>query len=145
MSLAVSEVSRRRADQFCDLVGVLELGAIDLDAGAGVAKKSLGHGFDDARFARPSGPEEKEVAYGTSWGIEPGQEHLVDLGDLFDGLVLPNDAAAQGSIKLSGITAATVRIEHSCEIRSHKVLPGLPDVFPFGRFLRLSSVVHPVL
>ncbi len=38
MSLAVTKVARRRADQLCDFVGVLKLGAIDLDAGARVSK-----------------------------------------------------------------------------------------------------------
>ncbi len=51
MSLAVSQVSRRRTDQLGNLVGVLEFGAIDLDAGTGVSEKRLGHGFDHARLA----------------------------------------------------------------------------------------------
>src|SRR3954468_6972382 len=38
MSLTVSQVPRRRTDQLCDLMRVLELGAIDLDAGTSLAK-----------------------------------------------------------------------------------------------------------
>ena len=62
MSLAMAEVSRRRADQLGNFVGVLELGAIDLDAGFGVAEERLGDGLDDARLSGAGRPEEQEVA-----------------------------------------------------------------------------------
>ena len=58
MRLTVAEVSRRRADELGNLVRVLELGAIDLDAGARIAKERLGHGFHNPRFARARRPQE---------------------------------------------------------------------------------------
>src|SRR5207249_4481032 len=53
--------------------------------------------------------------------------------DLFERRVLPHNAAAQSSIKLSSIVAATVRIEHCCEIRSHKIVVQLPGLCPFRK------------
>src|SRR4029077_21275112 len=66
-------------------------------------------------------PQKEQVAHGTPRSIQPGQKHLVNLGDLFNSLVLAYDAAAQGGFKLSSIGAAAVRIEHGSEIRSHKI------------------------
>ena len=56
MSLAMPEVSRRRTDQLCDLVGVLELGAVNLDAGVRIAEQGLRHGFHHASLAGAGGP-----------------------------------------------------------------------------------------
>ena len=51
MSLAVTQVSGGRADQLGDFVGVLELGAINLDAGSRIPEQSLGHGLDHPGFS----------------------------------------------------------------------------------------------
>ena len=137
----MSQISRRRSDQLRNLVRVLKLRAINLDAGPRVPKQRLGHGLHHPRLPRSRRPQEQQVPHRTSRRIQPRQKHLIDFDDLLDGRVLPHNAAAQGGIKLSSIVAATVRIEHCCEIRSHRVVgPGLPDIFPFGRFLRLLSV-----
>jgi len=58
MGLAVAEVSGRRTDQLCNLVRMLELGAIDFDAGSSVAKKRLGDSLDHPGLTRPSRPKE---------------------------------------------------------------------------------------
>src|SRR5581483_4423983 len=47
--LAMTEVSRRRADELRDLMAVLELAAIDFDDRARVLHEALGGGLDDAR------------------------------------------------------------------------------------------------
>src|ERR1700733_15767849 len=122
MSLAMSQIPRRRADQLRNLVRVLELRAIDLDAGVRIAEQSLGHGFPPARFARAGRPQEKQVAHGASGSVQASQKHLVNLGDLFDRLVLTHDAASQSGFKLPSISAAAVRIEHGSKVRSHKVV-----------------------
>ncbi len=111
---------------------MLELGAIDLDAGVRIAKQRFRHGFHHARLARPGGPQKQQVPHGTPRRVQAGQKHLVNLGDLFDSLVLPNNAATQSGFKLSSIGAAAVRIEHSSKIRSHS--------FPFSF---LSRAVFP--
>ena len=132
MSLAMSQVSRRRTDQLGDFVGVLKLSAIDLDAGAGIAEQSFGHGLDHPRFARAGRPQKQQVAYRTSRRIQSGQKHLVDLGHFFDGLVLTDDLAAKGVVKLPGIVAAAGRIEHGVEDGFHRVVALLSFPGPFA-------------
>jgi hypothetical protein len=96
----------------------------------GVAEERLGHGFDHARFAGAGRPEEKQITDGAAGSVKSRQEHLVDFGYFFDGLVLTDDTAAEGSFKLSSIAATAVGIEHGGEIRSHNF-----DLFP-GRMVR---------
>ncbi len=141
VSLAMSEVSRRRTDQLGNFVRVLKLGAIDFNAGARVSEQSLGHGFDHAGLARTGWSEEQQVAHWASGRVEARKEHLIDLYDLFDRLILSHNAATKGGFKLSSIVAATVWIEHCCEVRSHKfTCPTTPPgIVPFGRYFRLLS------
>src|SRR5437868_1992752 len=110
VGLAVSQVSRGRADQFSNLMRVLKLGAIHLDAGAGVAKQRLSHRFDNSRLTGARRPEKQEIANRAPGSVEAGEEHLVDLDHLFDGGILANDFSAKRAIKLAGIATATVRI-----------------------------------
>jgi hypothetical protein len=86
-------------------VRVLEFGAINLDTGAGVAEKRLGKGFDYAGLTGSGGAEEKQVSDGATGGVEAGQEHLVNLDDLFDGGVLTDDLTAESSFKVPGVGA----------------------------------------
>ena len=72
----MAEVSGRRADELGDFVGVLELGAIDLDAGARVAEQGLGNGFDDAGLAGTGGPKKKEIADGAAGRVQGGKLYL---------------------------------------------------------------------
>src|SRR6266567_8838128 len=134
MRLAMSQISRRRANQLGNLVRMLELRAINLDARPRVPEQGLGHGFDHTRLARSRGPQEQQVSHRTSRRVQPSQKHLINFDDLFDGGVLPHNAAAQGGIKLSSIVAATVRIEHCCEVRSHKIVARGSGHFPFRPF-----------
>src|SRR5208337_2901983 len=53
MGFTMAQIARRRADQLCDLMRMLELSAVNLDAGARVAKQRLRHGLDDASLAGP--------------------------------------------------------------------------------------------
>src|SRR5438067_6181506 len=85
MGLAMSQVSGRRADQLCDLMRVLELCAVDLDAGASLAKKRLRKRLDHAGLPRAGGPKKQKVPYWAPGRIQSRQEHLIDLGDFFDG------------------------------------------------------------
>ena len=90
--------------------------------------KRLRHGFHHARLARSRGPQKQQVPHRTSRRIQPRQKHLIDFDDLFDGRILPDNLAAQGGIKLSSIVAAAVRIQHGCEVCSHKVVIRLAPV-----------------
>ena len=127
----MSKVSRRRTNQLCNLMRMLELRAINLDACPCVSKQRLSHGFDHSRFSRSRGSQEEQVSYWTSGRIQTRQKHLIDFDDLIDSCVLPHNAAAKGGIKLSSIVAATVWIEHCCKVRSHKIMRRAPGHFPF--------------
>src|SRR6476661_9042257 len=124
MRLPVSQISRGRADQLRNLMGVLELGAIDLDTRPRVPKQRLRHRLDYTRLPRPGRSQEQQVPHGASWRVQACQEHLIDLYHLLDRLILPHNSPPQGSFKLSSIVASPVRIEHCCEIRSHKNVAG---------------------
>ena len=137
----MSQISRRRANQLGNLVRMLELRAINLDASPRVPKQRLGHRFDHARLARSRRPQKQQVPHRTPRRIQPRQKHLIDFDDLFESRVLPHNAAAQRSIKLSSIVAATVRIQHCCQIRSHKIVVRLPDIFPFVAVFFGSSLL----
>src|SRR5262245_20932037 len=103
MCLAMTEVSRRRTDQLGDLVRVLELGAVNLDAGARIAKKRFCHCLDDSGLAGAGWPEKKQVADRAPRRVQARQKHLIDLGDLLEGLVLPDDLPPQRTFKVAGI------------------------------------------
>src|SRR5262249_5398847 len=110
MSLAMPQISRRRANQLGDLMRVLKLRTVDLDAGARIAKQRLRHRLHYAGLARTCRSEEQQIGHRTSLRIQSRQKRLVDLGYLFDGLVLANDVAMQSIRKLGCICVATCRI-----------------------------------
>src|SRR5256885_4927128 len=119
MGLAMSQVSGRRADQLCDLMRVLELCAVDLDAGASLAKKRLCKRLYDARLTRAGGPKKQKVPYWAAGGIQSRQEHLIYLGDFFDGSVLTHDLAAQGGFEIGCVCAAKSGIEGGIKTGFH--------------------------
>src|SRR5450432_1729726 len=110
MGLAVTEVSRRRADQFGDFVGVLELGAIDLDAGAGVSEKRFSQGFDYTGLTGAGGSEKEQVPDRAIGGVQAGEEHLIDLDDFFDGGILADNFAAESGFEVAGIGTAAAGV-----------------------------------
>jgi len=62
--LAMSQVSGRRADQFGDLMAVLELGAVDLDHGMSVPYQCL-RGTSSIRvLPEPVGPRNRKLPIG---------------------------------------------------------------------------------
>src|SRR5215469_2003050 len=101
---------------------MLEFGAIDLDASPRIPKQSLGHRLDHACLSRTRRTEEQQIAHGTPGGIQSRQKHLIDLYYFFDRRVLSYDPAVEGGFKFSCVIAASVRIEHCGEIRSHNSL-----------------------
>src|SRR5580765_4152560 len=70
-SFAMADVSRRRADQFSDLMRVLKLGTVDLNNGVRLVKKHLRGGLDDTRFAGTCRPEKKHSAQRTRRVVHP--------------------------------------------------------------------------
>ena len=77
VGLAMSEVARRRTDQFGDLVRVLKLGAIDLDAGPRIAEQGFRHRFNDAGLTGSGWTKQQEVADRAVGGRHAGEEHLI--------------------------------------------------------------------
>src|SRR5438876_12438582 len=77
MRFPVSQIAWRRTNQFSNLVGVLELRAIDLDDRAGIPKQDLRRRFDDAGFSGSSGPQKQQVPYRAPRRIQAGAKHLV--------------------------------------------------------------------
>src|ERR1700690_99141 len=110
MGLAVAEVAGRRADQFGDFVRVRELGAVNLDAGAGVAEKRFGQGFDYAGLAGAGGSEKEQVSDRAIGSVQAGEEHLINLDDFFYGGILADDFTAESSFEVAGIAAATAGV-----------------------------------
>src|SRR6185295_66591 len=111
MRLAVSEISRRRTDQLRDLMAVLELRAVNLDHGARIAHQALRRCFHQPGLTRAGWPQEQKVADWTGWRTHPGQVHLIDVDDLVDGLILPDNPLAQVRQQLLGILTSLRRIK----------------------------------
>jgi hypothetical protein len=65
-------------------VGVLELGAINLYAGAGVSEKRLGQSFYDSGLSRSGRSQKQQVSYWTPGSIQSSEKHLVDFHNFFN-------------------------------------------------------------
>ena len=72
MRLSMSQISRRRSDQLGDLMAVLKLRAIDLDASACIAKQRLRHGLHDARLAAARRSQKQQIAHRSPRRIQSG-------------------------------------------------------------------------
>src|ERR1700704_565929 len=79
MRLAVPQIARRRSDELCDFMRMLELRAVDLDEGACVAEQNLCGRFHDARLAGASRTEEQQVPHRPARRIEASAEYLVQI------------------------------------------------------------------
>src|SRR5215469_18574760 len=122
MSFAMPQISRGRTDQLGNFMRMLKLCAVDLDAGARIAKQCLRHRLHHARLARTGRSKEQEIPHRTSGRIEPSQKRLIDLRHFFDGLFLANNIPMQGIRKRNRLSVATRRIQRDGEI-SHCPLP----------------------
>src|SRR5215467_11933372 len=99
VSFAMPQISRRGTDQFGNLMTVLELGAVDLDDGAGILDQRFGSRFDNAGLARTCGPKKEEVPDRTARCSHPREIHLIDVHDVLDRLVLANDEQLEASFQ----------------------------------------------
>ena len=102
MRFAMAEISGRRADQFRDLMAVLELGAIDLDHRARIAHQAFRRGFHQTRFAGAGGAEKQEIADRPPRARHAREVGLINVDDLFDRLILADDPFAQIGIQSFG-------------------------------------------
>src|SRR5438270_13639030 len=113
MSLAVAQIPRRRANQFGDLVTVLKLRAIDLDAGALFAEERLGNRFYNASLARSRGSKKEKVSDRTIRRIQSRQKHLVNLSHFLNCVVLTDDPATQIALEILGVCTPPRGVERS--------------------------------
>ena len=92
-------------------------------------------------------PKGAEAAFAVAGRVQAGQKHLVDFRHFLDRLVLANDLAAQGSVEVASIAAATCGIQYGCEVRSHRVgtdFPFLEQLFRLGRRAVVRSGLYAV-
>ncbi len=94
MRFAMPQVSGRRADQLGNLMTVLEFRAIDLDDCARIAHQRFGGRFHDAGLAGSRWSQKKEVPDGTARRRHSRQIHLINIDDLLDSFILPDDHAS---------------------------------------------------
>src|SRR5271166_5843193 len=101
MGLPVAQIPWGRANQFCDLMRVLELRTIHFDQRSAIAEQNLRSGLDNARFAGAGWSQKQKVSDGTTWRMKPSTKHLIQLDKRFDGFVLPDDFLPQRIFKMS--------------------------------------------
>src|SRR5580693_4238676 len=138
--LAVTEVSRRRANQLRDFVRVLKLGAVNLNNSARIAEKNFGGGFHDARLSGTGRAQEKEVTHRASRRIHSGRENLIEVGDGADGFFLSDNPCAQRGIKFLRFQTAKLRIEYLCAAGHMVTLSSEDSVRPADREIWLLEI-----
>src|SRR5262249_17067211 len=72
-SLAVSQITRRRADQFRNLVTVLKLGAVDLNESSRITEQNLRRSFNNPSFTGSSRTKEEQVTDRSAGHVHAGQ------------------------------------------------------------------------
>ncbi len=88
VGFAVSEVSRRRADEFRNLMAVLKFGAVNLDHRPRIVQQGLSSCLDDASLAGAGRPNEKKVSDRAACGRQTRQVGLICPDDLVNRLFL---------------------------------------------------------
>jgi hypothetical protein len=74
-----SKLTKKNRYQLGHFVGILELCAIDLDAGERIAEQCLRHSFDDTRFAGTCWSQKQKIRYWAAWRIKTRDKCLKDL------------------------------------------------------------------
>ena len=126
MRFPVSQIAWRRTNQFSNLVGVLELRAIDLDDRAGIPKQDLRRRFDDAGFSGSSGPQKQQVPYRAPRRIQAGAKHLVQVNQRLYGLFLTHNLRSQRRLKINRVRAALAWIERKSVVVHDRLLANPP-------------------
>src|SRR6185369_15323582 len=111
MSFAMAEISGRRADQFGNLMTVLELCAVYLDHCASIPHQALGGRFHQSSFPRSGRPHEQEVADWPAGARHARQVGLIDIYDLLNRFVLAYDSLAQARLQSFSFISSLRRIQ----------------------------------
>src|SRR5919108_863894 len=91
MCLLVSQVSRRRTDEFGNLMRMLVLSAIHLDDRARIPEQNFRSRLYQTGLSRSGGAEKEKSAYGSVWRVQVCAEDLIHLDQRFDRGILPDD------------------------------------------------------
>src|SRR5438876_10069081 len=110
MRFPVSQIAWRRTNQFSNLVGVLELRAIDLDDRAGIPKQDLRRRFDDAGFCGSIGPEKQQVPYRVRRRIQAGAKYLVQFNQRMYSLFVTPNLRSQRLLKINRVRSTVAWI-----------------------------------
>ena len=97
---AVSEITRRRTDQFGNLMTMLKFSTIDLDESSRVSKQNFSRRFDDSCLAGSRGTQKQQVANRTSRHSHARQVNLVHVHDPTDRAVLADDLSQKPTFKV---------------------------------------------
>src|SRR5580765_2330469 len=106
-------------------MGMLELGAIDLNHGPWVAKQNLRRSFHDSRLTRTGRTEEQQVADRAPRRVQSGTEHLIEVHQRLHALFLAHDLRPQRTFKIPCLVASYCRIQLLPDRWSHDSSPTL--------------------
>src|SRR5436309_953634 len=106
-------ISRRRSNQFCDLVRMLELAAVNFCYSFRSGEKYFGSGFDQPGLSGPSGAEQEKVGYWPARCGHSSQNSLIDIDQLRDRFILTNDHGVQLRIEFQYFRAASAGLKDS--------------------------------
>src|SRR2546422_7956264 len=119
------EVARGRADQFGDLMAVLELAAVHLDDGVEIAEQDFRGHLDQMSLARAGRAEKQEVGDGPPGRRESGRIDLINTGQLPHCAVLTHNSLAESFLKVPDLRAPECRVENGLVFAHGGPLPTL--------------------
>src|SRR5260370_13314674 len=111
MSLAMTQIARRRANQLGNFVRVLEFGAIHFYYRARIAKENFRGRFDNARFARAGRAQKQQVADGPSRRVQSRAKDLIEVYERLNSLFLADDLGALAVVQDPRMAPWDLRIQ----------------------------------
>src|SRR6185436_15802808 len=110
----MSEVSRRRTDEFCDFMRVLEFRAVDLHDGVWISIQHFSSRFDNARFSGTCRSQKQHRSDRAVRRIHAREKDLIQAAHASDGALLAYDAGGQPLLKILSTRALLIGIEEYC-------------------------------
>ena len=99
----MSQVARRRTDQFRDLMAVLELRTVNLDKSARTAKQDFGRSLDHSRLARTCWTQKEQVTDRTARHCHTCQINLVHVHDSANCAILTDNLARKPTFEIENL------------------------------------------
>ena len=107
----MSKVAGRRTYQLGDLMGMLELGAVDFDDGVVVFEQNLGGGLYDPSLSRPGWSEKQHSSDGSARILHSRKEYLIKTGNSAHSAFLSDYQGPKLVFELFGLRALFLRIQ----------------------------------